>query len=232
MTSMIYSYKSSVRLRSKIEALSCFSPDEFAGNDMLDERMPRTPEHELTNAVKVRLWRMAVSAILRRPGTTAIKPLNWTDQCFVRSRDTQIMLEEESPLSLGKFAISRSEEVNHALLFENEGEESDGLLKNEILFRENGFDSENDALDEDLLSSDSMTVEALDMEEEHWFGEGDYVSIGANAGSRNVHSDSESEMLFEDDEDFLLDAVVANQEHNTSTRPMLQADYDEMLMSD
>lgn len=142
------------------------------------------------------------------------------------------MLEEESPLSLGNFVVSRSEEVDDALLFGNEGEESDGLLENETLFRENGFDSENDALDEDLLCSDCMTVEALDMEEEDWFREGDYASIGANAGGRNVHSDSESEILFEDDEELLLDAVVANQERNTSTHPMLQADYDEMLMSD
>lgn len=228
-TSMIHNRTSSVSLRSKIEALEFFPPDEFEGNDSLDERMPQTPERVLTNAVQVRLWRMTVSKILRRPRTTAIKPLDWTDQCFVRSQEAQSMLEEESPLSLGNVASFRSEEVDDALLFGNEGEE-DSLLENEILFRDDGLDSENDELDEDLLSGDCMTMEALDMEEKDWAWEGDYVSKGA--GDRILHSDSDGEILFEKDEDILLEGIVTHHEHDSSTRPMHQADYDEMLMSD
>lgn len=199
---------------------------------MLDERMPRTPEHVLTNAVKVRLWRMIVSAILRRPGITAIKPLDLTDPGFVRSRDAQIMLEEESPLSSGNVANFRSNEIDDALLFSSEGEESDGLLKNQILFREDGLDSENDALDEDLLCGDCMTAEVLDMDDEECVWEGDYVSKNANAGDRKVHSDSDSEILFEDDEEILLDVVVLHHEHDSSTHSVRQADHDEMLLSD
>lgn len=225
---MIYNHKGSVSLRSKIEALKFFPPDEFEGNDSLDERMPRTSERVLTNAVQVRLWRMTVSTILRRPRTTAIKPLDWTDQCFVRSQEAQIMLEEESSLSSGNLASFRSEEVDDAILFGNEGEE-DCPLQNQILFRDDGLDSENDELDEDLLSGDCMTMEALDMEED-WAWEGDYVFKGA--GDRIPYSDSDGEILFEEDEDTLLDGVVPHREHDSSTRPMHQAEYDEMLMSD
>ena len=108
-TSMTYSHKSSVGLQSKIDALKCFSPDEFEGSDMLDERMPRTPEHVLTNAIKVRLWRMIVTAILRRPGISAIKPLDWTDPGPVRSQDAQIMLKAHyAPGTLQTFVLKRS----------------------------------------------------------------------------------------------------------------------------
>lgn len=229
---MIYSHKSSVGLQSKICALKCFSPDEFEGSDMLDERMPRTPEHALTNAVKVRLWRMIVSAILRRPGITAIKPLDWTDPGFPRSRDAQVMLEEESPLSSGNVASFRSKEVDDALLFSSKEAESDGLLRNQILFREDGLDSENDALDEDLLCGDCMTAEVLDMDDEEWVWEGDYVSKDAIAGDKKVHSDSDGEILFEDDEDILLDVVILHHEHDSSMHSVSQADRDEMLLSD
>lgn len=227
---MIYSHKSSMSLRDKIQALNHFSPDEFEGNDMLDERLPPTPEHALSNAVKVRLWRMIVSAVLRRPETTTIKPLDWTDQCFARCRDAQIMLEEESRLSSGNVSFW-SEVADDVLLFGNEGEDSDDRL-GEILFGEDGLDSETDAVDEDLLSGDCMTMEALDMDDEDWAWDGDYVYKGAAAGERTVHSDSDSEILFEDDEDILLDDVVPRHEHDRSTNPMLQADYDEMLISD
>lgn len=196
---------------------------------MLDDRMPRTPEQALINAVKVRLWRMTVSETLRRPGITAIKPLDWTDRFFVQSRDGQIMLEDESSSSSGNFAGFRSEAVDDALLFEND-EESDSLLENETLFREDDLDGENDELDEDLLSGDCVTMEALDMEEEDWVWGGEYVSKGA--GERDVHSDSEGEILFEDDEEILLDNVVLHHEHDSSTRPVHSTNYDEILMSD
>lgn len=221
-------------LRSKIEALKRFLPDEFEGNDMLDDRMPRTPEQALINAVKVRLWRMTVSQTLRRPGITAIKPLGWTDRFFVQSRDGQIMQEDESSSSSGNFAGFRSEAVDDALLFEDD-EESDTLLENETLFREDDLDGENDELDEDLLSGDCVTmeefdtVEALDIEEENWVWEGDYVS--KVSGERDVHSDSEDEILFEDDEEILLDDVVPHHEHDSSRRRIYSISYDEVLMS-
>lgn len=197
---------------------------------MLDERMPRTPEHALINAVKVRLWRSIVSQSLCRPGVTTIKPLDWTDRCLVRSGNAQIMLEEESLSCSGNVASSRSEEVEDALLFGHEGEESDDQLENDILFREDGLDSENDELDEDLLSGDCMTMEGLDTEEEGWIWKGDYVSKGAR--DRNVRSDSDGEILFEDDEDILLNGVAPHHEHDSSARLMHQVVYEEMLMSD
>ncbi|MCJ1468377.1 hypothetical protein MMC07_007005 [Pseudocyphellaria aurata] len=226
-TSMIYSHQRSVSLRNKIETLKRFPPDEFEGNQMLDERMPRTPEHALINAVKVRLWRMIVSQSLCRPGVSIIKPLDWTDGCLVRSENAQIMLGE-SPSCSG--TVARSSDVGDVLLFGHEGEESDGQLENEILFREDGLDSENDDLDEDLLCGDCMTMEALDVDEEDWVWEGQNLSTGA--GDRNVRSDSDGEILFEDDEDILLNGVVSLQEHDNSARSIHQAVYDEMLMSD
>lgn len=200
---------------------------------MRDERMPQGSEDTLTNAVKVRLWRIVVLAILRRPGISTIKPLDWTDQSFVRSRDAQAMLEEKSPPSPGKVASFQPGEVDDALLFANEVEESNGLLENELLFGVDSLDSGNDALDEDLLSGECLTMEALDLEEEDWFREGDFVSQGAIVGARNVHSDSEGEILFGDDEDLLSDEDFPKHEHDSSMPSTThQADYDEMLMGD
>ena len=70
------------------------------------------------------------------------------------------------------------------------------------------------------------------MHDDQWIWEGEVVSKNVNAGDRKVHSDSDSEILFEDDEDILLDVVVLHHEHDSSMHSVRPADHDEMLLSD
>ncbi len=168
---MIYGHSRSRSLRSKIEELESFAPEEYVENDALEAQASNTSTDMLLNAVKVRLWRLTLLALLCRPGTTKLKPLDWKDACFVRDQDERKMPEQG--LSDSENANDASaEKVDESLLFGQNGEASGD---DSTLFGEDPF---NSALgdNEDLFVGVGGTMKELGLEDEDLFWKDDYAA--------------------------------------------------------
>lgn len=210
---MIYAHSNCASLRSKIETLKNFAPEECVEDEMMDFRIPRTSEEALTNAMKVHLWRIVVSKLLRRPESATLNSLHWADECFDRTLDAREILEEE---------------------LDEDG--SEGMLKDDDWFEEDGFDIEEDALDEGFLEGEDSTM--LDSEDEVLAKqEEDYIFSATTSRDENEPSHPPTDVILDHNEELPPDGFSHLGYAQTSPTHHLMhqvggGDDDEMLMED
>ena len=181
---MIYAHSNSVSLRSKIEILKNFAPDECLEDEMIDFRILPTSEEVLTNAMKVRLWRLVVSKLLRRPENANLKSLDWTDTCFDRTLDSQEILETDI-----------------------DSNESEGILNDDDWFEEDGSSIEDNTLDEGLFESEGSVM--LDSEDEVLLEQEDYMSKAIFSRDSNKNSYPLVEVILDSNEEFSPESFLS-----------------------
>ena len=181
---MIYAHSNSVSLRSKIEILKNFAPDECLEDEMIDFRILPTSEEVLTNAMKVRLWRLVVSKLLRRPENANLKSLDWTDTCFDRTLDSQEILETDI-----------------------DSNESEGILNDDDWFEEDGSSIEDNTLDEGLFESEGSVM--LDSEDEVLLEQEDYMSKAIFSRDNNKNSYPLVEVILDSNEEFSPESFLS-----------------------
>lgn len=207
-------------------------------NDL--DRIQKTPEDKLLNAVRVRLWKLIYSGLLRVPENTKLKPLDWTETSFSEEPEDQNAMEEGNRM-VSNYAHHISTQTNEGLLFEHHSLASKDvdidLLESEI------FDFENASLDDEgfFFEEDEMLDLALkdEYKDEDLFWEDGYQTEPSPTNNpRDEAFNFESIVLpADDDENLLLDGSEittsdTHKQHSLRSIPSMdhEACDDELLL--
>ncbi len=131
------------------------SPEEYVAEDL-----PESPGHHtltlaLTAIVKARLWKLSQRRLFDRTAARKLKPLGCTDEAFVQSLGSQVVLDEGYASSQGRDMVEEALEVREMLdegyCSQKTGSKHATGNDNDLLFSHDSFALEEDIWESDLL---------------------------------------------------------------------------------